>query len=271
MTWFRIDDGFGSHPKVLSIPRGATRLRAVGLWTALGTWCARQLTDGHFAAHMVEEHGGTKSDARNLVAAGLWEPTDDGYRFHDWLHYNPSREKVETDRAEARERMAARRAKKKPSPTPGPPSGSQIVQPNTEGTSSGVQAPRPDPTRPPAAAAAEREPRPPPLEILRTRLEAATIPPVIWSGLTPTQSTEIEDLIGLHGDATLVKAALVAHRPEHPAAYAQAWLGRWRELRAPGSGLALVRPQRCTTHDWVQLDDAGICRACAGEKNAGGL
>ena len=39
MAWFKVDDGFHSSRKVLSIPR-RSRLAAIGAWTIAGAWCA---------------------------------------------------------------------------------------------------------------------------------------------------------------------------------------------------------------------------------------
>lgn len=112
MTWFRIDDSFGAHPKVLGIPR-KDRPAAIGLWTLAGVWCARNLTDGYLASHMLDELGVPKKYATMLVAAGLWEATGDGFRFHDWTDHQPSRAEVEQRRKEDRDRKAAAREGKK--------------------------------------------------------------------------------------------------------------------------------------------------------------
>lgn len=258
IPWFKVDDTFHSHPKVLSIPRGAARLRAVGLWTALGAWCASQLTDGRFARQMVDEMGGTRADAQRLVAAGLWEETPDGYLFHDWSDWQPTRAAVEADREAARQRMARNRAKKSRS--------AEGVRANADRTSEPVRLTptRPDPTN--AAAAALPTPLPPPLEILRRKLEAARLV-VRWDGLTPDQHTEIADLIDLHGDGPLVQAAVRAYRPDAPAAFAQAWLGAWRQLTPPGTGLRAVDPP-CT--EAGHSGTSKHCAQCASERLAGG-
>lgn len=112
MAWFKVDDSFESHPKVKRIPR-SKRGRVVGLWTLAGSWCARQLTDGHLDAAMVQELGGSKSDAAELVRVGLWETTTAGFVFHDWLDWQPSRARVEADRHAAAERQRRARNKAK--------------------------------------------------------------------------------------------------------------------------------------------------------------
>lgn len=98
MTWFKMDDSFGSHPKVLGIPR-KDRAAAIGLWAMAGVWCARNLTDGYLGEHMVDELGVPKRYAAMLVNAGLWDVESDGYRFHDWHDYQPSAADMKQARA----------------------------------------------------------------------------------------------------------------------------------------------------------------------------
>lgn len=105
MAWFKVDDSFPQHPKVLAIPR-RHRAAAVGLWTLGGTWCAAQLTDGYLGAHMVEELASTQRHADLLVEVGLWEVADGGYQIHDYLDYNPSADEVRADQARKHEAKA---------------------------------------------------------------------------------------------------------------------------------------------------------------------
>lgn len=149
--WFKVDDAFPQHPKVLLIPR-RDRPAAVGLWLLAGTWCAQQLTDGVLAAGMVAEMGGTTRAAAVLVEVGLWHRSGHvpdecldrelcpGSRplpgslllFHDWEDYQPTRRKVEADRAAARDRVAAaREARKRVREAREQLAGSADVPPNT--------------------------------------------------------------------------------------------------------------------------------------------
>lgn len=130
MTWFRIDDSFPTHPKVLAIPR-KDRPAAVGLWTLAGTMSARNLTDGVLGVHMVEELWVPKKFAAVLVDVRLWHPPgedcDDclecadahkavlptakkAYRYHCWHEYQPARAAIEKTRREDKERKAANAA-----------------------------------------------------------------------------------------------------------------------------------------------------------------
>ncbi len=105
MAWFKVDDKFHSHPKVITAP-----LRAIGLWTKAGAWSSDQLTDGHVPRAILPILGANTADARALVACGLWVAEPDGWRFHDWLDQNPSREATLKRREEDRRRKAEARA-----------------------------------------------------------------------------------------------------------------------------------------------------------------
>jgi hypothetical protein len=111
VAWFKVDDGFYSHAKVLSIPR-ASRAAALGTWIICGTWSADKLTDGLVPAHMVEELGGSIDGAEALVLVGLWRSRRGGYLFVNWAEFQPTRENIETQRKSERDRKAAYRASK---------------------------------------------------------------------------------------------------------------------------------------------------------------
>lgn len=109
MPWFKVDDGFHCHPKAM---RAGTA--ALGLWVRCGSWSAQQLTEGFVPDEIVKLYG-TQATAKALVAAGLFERVDGGYQMHQFLERNPSREKVEEERAAAveRQRRARDKAKRK--------------------------------------------------------------------------------------------------------------------------------------------------------------
>ena len=104
MPWGRLDDSLYDHPKLDRL--GRNRLACIGLNTVAVSWCNRYLTDGALPADRVVRLGGTLSLADVLVEAGLWERTDDGYRIHDFLDYNQSKEDVLAGREVARRRSA---------------------------------------------------------------------------------------------------------------------------------------------------------------------
>jgi hypothetical protein len=101
MPWFRVDDGFHSHPKTLS-----TSLSARGLWVTAGSWSSAHLTNGVVRPQDLASLGGSSELAAELVASGLWEKRrGGGWKFHEWESKNPTKEAVENERKAAAERQ----------------------------------------------------------------------------------------------------------------------------------------------------------------------
>lgn len=99
MTWFRIDDDFHHHPKVLRAGNAA-----VGLWTRAGAYSSAYLTEGHIDRNIAAELG-TRREITSLVESRLWTETPGGFLMPDFLDYNPSAEQVQAERAAARQRQ----------------------------------------------------------------------------------------------------------------------------------------------------------------------
>ena len=95
MTWIKVDDSFGDHPKVMAL--GRDRMAGLGVWTAASCYCARHLTDGFVPAAVAEGFGHARIIGK-LVDVGLFDKVPGGYQLHDWLDYNPPRTKVLKDR-----------------------------------------------------------------------------------------------------------------------------------------------------------------------------
>lgn len=100
MPWFRLDDSFHSHPKVIAVGN-----EAVGLYVRCGTYAAQHLTDGLVPEHVVLLYG-SRELADTLVRAKLWRRTRGGWQIHDYLAYNPSKEQVQRDRKSNARRQA---------------------------------------------------------------------------------------------------------------------------------------------------------------------
>ncbi len=133
MVWFKIDDGFWSHPKVLELSDAA-----VALWVRAGAYCAGHLTDGEVKRSTLRVLAADRDAAVELVLAGLWGETEDGWSFHDWADYQPTREQVLAERAATRERVQKHRANRR-----------RNAEGNDVTNGVGTPAPtRPDPTRP---------------------------------------------------------------------------------------------------------------------------
>lgn len=101
MAWFKVDDGFHSHPKAV-----ASTDAAVGLWTLSGSYSSDYNLLGFVPDSRVNTASRRKS-AAILVAVGLWhraevdcdcrvtDRRDGGWYFHDWTDCQPSAEDVE--------------------------------------------------------------------------------------------------------------------------------------------------------------------------------
>ena len=122
MGWVRLDDNFADHPKVIALSDSSFRLYIEGL-----CYANRHLTDG-FIPSAVYTKLSRNDDADFLIEAGLWEQVDKGYHIRSYDEYQPTREKIEGKRAEARERLKRYREKqgnavetqKKRQPQPNP-------------------------------------------------------------------------------------------------------------------------------------------------------
>lgn len=110
MAWFKVDDDLAFHAKVVQAGNAA-----MGLWVRAGAYCGQHLTDG-FVAREVALAMGRKAEINRLVDVGLWEPAEvdgkPGWRFHEFLDRNPSRDEVEQKRREEADRKAAWRARR---------------------------------------------------------------------------------------------------------------------------------------------------------------
>lgn len=98
MPWFKVDDKLAMHPKVLRAGNAA-----MGLWVRAGSWSAAHLTDGLIPMSLLSSLGGKRAQADALVKAGLWDVEPDGYRFRDWLDYQPSAHDVKLSEAAEKE------------------------------------------------------------------------------------------------------------------------------------------------------------------------
>ena len=144
MPWFKLDDGLSMKAETTRIPR-PSRTSAIGLLALAGSWSARELTDGHIPAHMLEELAGTEADAAWLVTAGFWIVIQDGWQFADWEPDQPLREVVLAERAKRAEKMRDWRSRNKPS---NPVTDSPTDGASNPVTDSTVKDARPVPSRP---------------------------------------------------------------------------------------------------------------------------
>ena len=117
MPWFRLDDSFHSHPKVI-----AAGNEAIGLYVRCGTYAAEHLTDGFIPEEIAVLYGASDTGSRRnpgtgkpealaetLVRTKLWHRARAGWRMRDYLDYNPSKKAVDKERKAAAERQRRRR------------------------------------------------------------------------------------------------------------------------------------------------------------------
>lgn len=85
MPWFKVDDQFWSHPKVVELSADA-----VALWVRAGSYAAQHLTDGIVTYGIVRMLGADRDAATELTNACLWDQRDGRtWVFHDWEDYQP--------------------------------------------------------------------------------------------------------------------------------------------------------------------------------------
>ena len=126
MTWLRTDDGFPEHPKADALAEyfgenWSLLNLAFALWHHMGCDCAARRTDGAFNAArafrvMRAPRAAIEKALAGLVRVGLLEKADEGFVFHDWAKYQPTRAQLDAERESKTRRMARWRAGK---PAPG--------------------------------------------------------------------------------------------------------------------------------------------------------
>lgn len=94
------------HRKTLAVSDAA-----LGVWVRLLGHCAEHLTDG-FVPEATARAVSSRSPRalQALLQAGFIEPTDGGYRLHNYLEHNASREQIEAGRIATRNRVKRRRS-----------------------------------------------------------------------------------------------------------------------------------------------------------------
>lgn len=120
MAWVKMDDGYLFNAKVIAAGRDGRDLHFGCI-----LFSARELTDGFIAEGAltvaaalvgVTEVGAALDRCLNATGGksgeGLLVKVEGGYRIHDYLAYQPSREQVEKERKAARKRMSDLRGKR---------------------------------------------------------------------------------------------------------------------------------------------------------------
>lgn len=106
MTYVKIDDDIFRNPKVVRVSTVAKLIYVASI-----CYCGNQLTDGFIprnAARTLSADAGVNYSpkiVKELINAGLWLESEDGYTIHDYLEHNESAEKVHAKKEAARKRM----------------------------------------------------------------------------------------------------------------------------------------------------------------------
>ena len=107
MTWVKLDDAIGEHPKIAQIDDHALALFITGL-----AYCNRNLTDGFIPSAVGLGQlrfcdGNAVPAIRQLELVSLWHPVAGGWQVHDFQEYQPSAQQVLAER----DRLRAARSK----------------------------------------------------------------------------------------------------------------------------------------------------------------
>lgn len=112
MAWVSLDDRFPEHRKNSGLSDAAFRLHISAI-----CYCNRELSDGVIEAGEVPRlvRRFRRSSLDELVERGHWLPMLDGayYQLHDYLDWNPSKERVMSRRRAAADRKAASRKRRR--------------------------------------------------------------------------------------------------------------------------------------------------------------
>jgi hypothetical protein len=105
MTWSRLEDELGTHPKLHAAGRDLGengRVIALGFFVLALMWSNRHLTDGYVPDAVIDWFSSYVTDpkaiAEALSKAGLFERNDGGYHIHDFSTYNPSAVEIKRKR-----------------------------------------------------------------------------------------------------------------------------------------------------------------------------
>lgn len=146
MPWVKFDDAMAEHRKTSRLLRRsdpAVGLAAIGLHMLAVCNASRYLTDGFVDTEWVEDRfddDRTPPKLRRnvidaLISSGQWVEASGGWKIHDYLDHNPSRQEVLEKRAAERERKRRAASARNPGgirPESGSPVPSRPVPPSIE-------------------------------------------------------------------------------------------------------------------------------------------
>ena len=95
LPWVRLDTRWAHNPKFLMLAEDK-KWKAICVYWAGLAYSGAHGTAGFipYYALTVATHG-TKKEASELIAVGLWHPCDGGWQVNDWADYQESNEETE--------------------------------------------------------------------------------------------------------------------------------------------------------------------------------
>jgi len=132
VAWIRLSDNYINNPKITPLSDGAFRL-----WHEALAHCRSHQTDGLVTKHCMVNFTAYRSKRLDELmnvqpgcAKALVVKVDGfGFKLHDYLDWNPSKDEENERRTDAKERMRSARERRRSHGVA--PSGSQIVTANT--------------------------------------------------------------------------------------------------------------------------------------------
>lgn len=106
MEFFKGDSKMYGNAKLRALSPQAFKV-LVFSWA----WAADNETDGHIPDAVLSLLGAKPKDVRELVGANAWERNGTGHAIHDWLDHQKSKEQLEANRAQWRDRQTKRRSR----------------------------------------------------------------------------------------------------------------------------------------------------------------
>lgn len=103
LPWIRLDTSTFDHPKFLELSESKNH-RAIVVHLAGMTYSGKHGLDGFIPATALRVIGGTTTDAKKLVEAGLWIAAESGWDVNGWKEYQFSSEENEARRKKLSER-----------------------------------------------------------------------------------------------------------------------------------------------------------------------
>lgn len=107
LPWIRLETSLPTNPKVLQLV-AENRHRAAFVYVCGLTYCGAHGLDGFIPATALPFLHGSKNDAAQLVAVGLWRVSPGGWLVNGWADYQATSEESEQRRKKAQAAAAAR-------------------------------------------------------------------------------------------------------------------------------------------------------------------